>query len=51
MEEDVQKTVKRVSFSKQENKVKQYHHKDTDKNFIRALKKLNTSYNPASLNC
>ena len=49
-EVDLQNTAKRVSFTKQENKVKQYHHEDIEKNVILALKKLDTSYNPASLN-
>ena len=50
MREDVQKTIKRVSFKKQENQLKQYHHEDIDKNVIQELKKLDTSYNPDSLN-
>ena len=49
-EEYLHKTIKRVSFAKQENKVRQDHHEDTEKNAIRALKKLDTPYNPASLN-
>ena len=49
-EEDVLKTIKSVTFAKQNNQVKKDHHEDTDKKFIRALKKLDTSYNNASLN-
>ena len=48
--EDVQKTIKIFYFSKQESKAKQDHHEDIDKNFIRSLKKLDTSYNPAYIN-
>ena len=43
-------TTKRVSFTKQENKVKQDHHECIDKNFIWELKKIDTPYNPSSLN-
>ena len=32
--EDTQKTTKSIYFAKQENKVKQEHHEDMDKNFI-----------------
>ena len=32
------------------NKIKEYQHEDINKNFIRELNKLDTSYNPASLN-
>ena len=49
-EEDVQKTIKAVSFAKQWNQVKRYHNKDIDMNVLLALKKLNTSYNISSLN-
>ena len=49
-EEDAHKTIKNVSFKKQENQVEQDHHEDMDKNVIRALKNLDTSYNPASIN-
>ena len=49
-EEDVQKNIKSVSFAKQENQVKQDNHKDIDKNIIRALNKLDTSYNPDYIN-
>ena len=48
-EEAVQNIFKRVSFAKQENQVKQFH-EDIDKNVLRALKKLDTSYNPDSIN-
>ena len=48
--EDVQKTIKSNSLPKQENQVKKYHHERTEKNVIGALKKLDTSYNPVSLN-
>ena len=34
VEEDVQKTIKRVSFERQENQVKQDHHEDINKNVI-----------------
>ena len=50
-EEDVHKTTKSVYFSKQKNKGKQYHHLDIDKTVIRALNKLDMSYNPVYLNC
>ena len=49
-EEDAQKTIKIIYSVKQENQVKQNHHEDIDRNIIRSLKKLDTSYNPASLN-
>ena len=42
-EEDVQKTIEIVYFAKQENQIKQDRHEETEKNFIRSLKKLNTS--------
>ena len=48
--EDIQRIIKTISFVKQKNKVKQYHHEDIDKKMIRSLKKLDTSYNPAYLN-
>ena len=37
-------------FEKQENQLKQDHHEYIDKKVIQSLKKLDTSYNPASLN-
>ena len=37
-EEDAQKFFKSVTFEKQENRVKQDHHEEIDKNVIRALK-------------
>ena len=42
-EEDVQKTIEIVYFAKQENQIKQDRHEEIEKNFIRSLKKLNTS--------
>ena len=49
VEGDVQKTIKTVYFTIQVNQVKQDHHKDIDKNVIRALEKIDTSYNLASI--
>ena len=48
--EEMQKTIRSVSFKKQENQVKQDNPEDIEKNVIRSLKKLDTSYNPHSLN-
>ena len=48
-DEDAQKTIKSISFTKQKNQVKQDHHEDKDKNFILALKRLHMLYNPGSL--
>ena len=51
-----QKTYIRISkvsraFILKNKKIKlKYHHEDIDKNFIRSLKKLDTSYNPAYIN-
>ena len=49
-EENVQKTIKTVYFTKQENNIKQDHHEYIDKNVIQSLNKMNMSYNPDDLN-
>ena len=40
--EDLQKTINTIYYIKKDNQVKQHHHEDIDKNFIRSLKKLYT---------
>ena len=42
-------TIKTVSFKIQEKKVKQDHNEQINKNLILALKKMDTSYNTASI--
>ena len=48
--DDLQNTIKRVSFAKQENQVKQDQHEYMDKNTVLALNKLDKSYNDSYIN-
>ena len=49
-EKKTYRILSRAFILQRKNKVKQDHNEDVDQNVIWSLNKLNTSYNPASLN-